>query len=964
MDGRVGESIERLLALPEGDARSKLLRAWLDGLGESEVDLLAEGLIERVIQLQMEDTQLAMQAALLILALAKLTGRPQHRALGLRAQAQTLVIGLGEYQRALPIYDEALEIYRELGDEVSQARLQVTRIWALASTGKYDQAIQDGEWARNIFVSRSLWRELASLSNNLAAIHRHAGESAKALSMLATAEQAYRRLGPSGESYLANVGLNRALALYELGELEASLQASQTALELARKFNQTSVAAIIQHNLGMTCFRLGRPAQALHMYDQAREVYSKLGQVQNAALCDLASLECLLELGRYREGLEKCESALEIFLKLGMRRETAEVYWAQAEVYARQRRYERAIEAVSSATEIFQALGNRRLFTLSRLFVAGMYLERHRYAECLAEAQACVDRFTTLGFPFERAQAQILAARAAAASGQSSLAEKNARLALAFAREHDLTLLLYQCCQILGELAWSRKDLDLAQDQYDMAIRSLQRLRGNVMVEHRAGFLIDKDKVYEETVALNIESGQVRQALNYAEQAKSQALHDILAHRLDLSVRARTPADLPLVQEIRELRRDRERLLAESAGRFPRQGAQELGDPLEIQKQVRKIEDRVTELWHKLLVRDADYARQANLWGVVPEVDLPRLPAGSLLVEYYAISGELVVFLVSGEWGRDGEKIRVLRLPARIEQVQSLLQRLVLNLRLAPGSPDLRLADLAANAQGILYRLYQGLLEPFHAELSAHQNLIIVPHGLLHYLPFHALYDGRRYLLERHPVSYLPGISFFDPFRHGEDVVEDVIAIGFSAGGKLPYAVLEANQVAELFGGNTLLESSARREELLELAPQARLLHFACHGEFRTDNPLFSGLELADGWLTTLDVFNLRLQASLVTLSACQTGRSVIGGGDELQGLMRAFLAAGAMSLVLTHWPVEDRSTATLMEHFYRTLIQGVPKGEALREAQLGLLHNEQEIRYCHPYYWAPFHLVGDSGPL
>jgi CHAT domain-containing protein len=144
----------------------------------------------------------------------------------------------------------------------------------------------------------------------------------------------------------------------------------------------------------------------------------------------------------------------------------------------------------------------------------------------------------------------------------------------------------------------------------------------------------------------------------------------------------------------------------------------------------------------------------------------------------------------------------------------------------------------------------------------------------------------------------------------------------------------------------------------------------ATHGEFREDNPLFSGLEFSDGWLTTLDVFNTPLNASLVTLSACHTGRSLVGGGDELLGLMRAFLAAGANSLVLTHWAVDDRSTALLMQVLYEQLAAGEGKGSALRKAQLALLGCLSEndialpVQYQHPFYWAPYFLVGDNGPL
>ncbi len=166
-------------------------------------------------------------------------------------------------------------------------------------------------------------------------------------------------------------------------------------------------------------------------------------------------------------------------------------------------------------------------------------------------------------------------------------------------------------------------------------------------------------------------------------------------------------------------------------------------------------------------------------------------------------------------------------------------------------------------------------------------------------------------------------------------------------------------------GGQLLLEQDATQATLQEAMSQSHLIHLATHGHFRADNHLFSGLALEDGWLTTLDIANLRLQAALVTLSACQTGRHIVGGGDELLGLMRAFLGAGASSLVATLWAVEDESTAQLMATFYGQLAAGLGKGAALRQAQLSLLASTgKNDRYRHPYYWAPFFLVGDTGPL
>lgn len=162
------------------------------------------------------------------------------------------------------------------------------------------------------------------------------------------------------------------------------------------------------------------------------------------------------------------------------------------------------------------------------------------------------------------------------------------------------------------------------------------------------------------------------------------------------------------------------------------------------------------------------------------------------------------------------------------------------------------------------------------------------------------------------------------------------------------------------------MEDAASLGGIKAAAPDCRVLHLATHGDFRPDNPLFSGLALADGWLTTLDIFSLRLNASLVTLSACQTGRNVVAGGDELLGLMRALLYAGASSVVLSYWAVEDQSTARLMADFYSHLAGGSAKGAALRAAQQRFAADPDEAlaQYRHPYYWAPFFMVGETGAL
>src|SRR5262249_48485354 len=133
-------------------------------------------------------------------------------------------------------------------------------------------------------------------------------------------------------------------------------------------------------------------------------------------------------------------------------------------------------------------------------------------------------------------------------------------------------------------------------------------------------------------------------------------------------------------------------------------------------------------------------------------------------------------------------------------------------------------------------------------------------------------------------------------------------------------------------------------------------VQIGAHGIFRSDNPMFSSLKLGDTWLNLLDIFNLQLGAELTTLSACETGMSAVWEGDELLGLARGFLYAGTPSLVVSLWTVNDHSTAQLMRRFYEGLQKGQSKSQALRDSMI-----EVKTSFPHPYYWAPFVLMGKS---
>jgi CHAT domain-containing protein len=152
----------------------------------------------------------------------------------------------------------------------------------------------------------------------------------------------------------------------------------------------------------------------------------------------------------------------------------------------------------------------------------------------------------------------------------------------------------------------------------------------------------------------------------------------------------------------------------------------------------------------------------------------------------------------------------------------------------------------------------------------------------------------------------------------------------------------------------TLLDGAATIAALRAQAPSADVIHLACHGQFRPDNPLFASLHLGDDWLTVRDCYDLNLHCSLVTLSACETGVNAVAPGEELIGLARGFFAAGSPSLLISLWTVDDDATAQLMIAFYRAFLSGESPAAALRRAQMEMLE-----AHPHPFFWAPFVLVG-----
>ena len=959
--------IDELLAHSELTAQKELLTKRFDQLDETTFDELAEELKRTFDNLLRSDLNGAQQILALLGSLADETCNPFHLALALRAKGNFYMIGQAHPEQAIACYDQAAAIYRTHGHALNEAGALVGKVGALAHVGRFDQAMAVYEWASQILSLHGRWLQLAGMSLNLSIAYSRLGDETQALEMADRAYELYGRAGKAGEPFIPWVENNRAICLRNLGRFSESIDASQRASCLLTQLGQSVFAAQAEQTTALTYFVLGRYNESLDLFNKVKSVFIADGRIGDAMFVELDSSDLLLQLGRFSEVLDKCRQIRRLFGGLDKHVEVARAIFNEGLAYAGLRRYQEALSSFAETRRYFEERGSETWMAMTDLATANLLYFQRKFKACLSTARACADLFCTYHLPVRQAEAYLLTAQAARALHQHELALEFATKALEIGERNDIPIINYQCHHLLGLLAVAKGHKQKAYLAYEQAIQELERQRGQIMVEYRSRFLADKQAVYEDLVKLCLDLGQVKQAFQYAERAKSRALLDLLAYRLDVTLKPRSENDAPLVEEMMKLRAERNRLYRRWESRRVWEENRDIpeGEWSQIQQAIVAAEKEITQKWHTLLVRNADYAREAALWQVRNEEVQPYLDADSILVEYFVIHNQLHVFLVTAN------SIQVRCLSVKLPVVKRYWNMLRMNLATVPKSNPKQIGHLSASARASSLRpLYKLLIAPLRDLLANYTQLIIVPHNVLHYLPFHAFYDGKQFLLEQHAVSYLPSASVLRYAREVESAGECVVAFGYSHKGHLPGRVEESLSIAATMQGQAFVEEEASLAQVRASANDCGILHLATHGYFHQNNSLFSGLMLADGYLTTLEIFNLRLNASLVTLSGCQTGQSAIGGGDELLGLMRAFLYAGAASLVLTHWAVEDQSTALLMHLFYQKLAEGLTKGAALRYAQLQLLHSNRDVAaemkeiYAHPYFWASCFMVGDTGEL
>ncbi len=949
------DAIRHLLSIDDAASR----RAWM---ARCLALTTADELFPRLKLVSEEQLGIDQHAALRIaeamIVGADLIGRREHSGLGLIAKGDALGF-LGRFDESVATLDEGAQLFLSLDDEVGWARTRIGWIWSYHRLGHGEATLSVVDRARDIFVRHNDQLRAATLDLNAGWVCYQLGRHVEALQRYDRALAIYEALGESAHLRAAWVKSNKANLLWQLGDFGGALRLLEEVRSVYLQRGTTVSVTKNEYHVAFILAAQGHYTRALRHYRTVSEAFERAGLPYEVATVLLGMIDCYLNLNRPNEAFECAEDAIVQFERLGIPTEAAKARFLSAIALARMGDIERALTLMDQAGQAFSDAGLVTQVALVTVQRATMHLGNEDWTNAREGAERASALFAEYGLVIRQAQADLVRARAALAMGDSATSSLLAENVLSLSDEWNALWLRHEAEHILGSVAELRNDFYTALASYERAIASIEQMQSTLAIELRTNFLEDKLRVFEDAIAVSLRLSQPMSAFAFLERAKSRALVDYLGSNLDIQIRTRDNASPELLETLTRLREEHNGLYGQlyGLGWAQRDGLQPARiDTETLRSAIYDREKQIARILERLAL-DRTEGIAMNPPGAREDDHVPRLTPGTLLLEYFFRETGGAVFVVSAEG------LEAVPLAVSPRDIGRLLQQWQLNLAttaraIAAGAP---LDALGRNARGILASLYRALLGPVAAQIAGCERLIIIPYGATHAVPFHALHDGQHYLLERHEVSVSPSSRLLRICEgRPRSAVASALIVAHTDGGRLPAVLDEARAVAALLPAESYTEERATRSAIAAAAPRHSVIHLAAHGEARLDNPAFAHLRLADGQLSMVDVFNLDLRGALVTLSACETGRSVVVGGDELVGLSRGFLFAGASTLVQSLWRVEDGSTADLMGCFYRGLRAGQTKGAALRTAQRELL----AAKGAHPYHWAPFQLIGDHGSL
>src|SRR6266853_314704 len=814
----LNELLPKLMRLANDSDRLKFLARHRNLLRPKVVEQLAPLVVDKI----RVDSREALRLAETVVLIAQRLRRPEDLALALRAKANALY-ACGSNRAAVEHHDQAYKIYSSRGIWKEAARTLSNSIQPLILLGEYDRAFAASQQAREIFARLGEGKRIASLENNVGNIFHRQDQFEQALTHY---ERAYQALTGYQQWEHAAVALsNMAMCLISLNDFPRSLDCYRRARELCVKYDLPRLRDQADYNIAYLYYFRGEYNRAIGMLFATRRACEKSGDAYHFALCHLDLSEIYLELNLSEEAREMARQGVLLFQKLGMGYEAAKTLANEAIACGQQGNTPQALERFARAREIFAQEKNLVWPWLLDLYQGLLRFHEGHYIEARQLCAGAAEFFDRTLLLSKAALTHLLLGCIALELGDLSTAGREGDAAMAKLSTVQAPMLVYQAHLLLGQVAFKRGDRSGAYAACQQARKTLETLRTRLHGEElKISFVKNRLQVFELLVDLYLD-GQgadisAEEAFGCIEAAKSRSMIEMI-FQSGQSLPLGEAGQSEYVRKVRDLREelnwyyhriDLEQLRSEEKSRE------------RIERLEHEAQSRENELLRALRELPPDERENATL-ETPADFSLAKLqavlPAGAALLEYYWAGDRLVAAVVT----RETIEIVPLTMVSRVANSLHLLRFQFSRLRMGIGYAHQFEQPLLLATWSHLETLYKELIAPLRGHLRA-QHLIIVPHGPLHSLPFHALRNGEEYLGDAYTVSYAPSATVFGLCQQqlaGKSPTSLVLGIPDE---RAPQILAEVESIAALLPHPELfLGKHATAEVLREKGQGAGLLH-------------------------------------------------------------------------------------------------------------------------------------------
>lgn len=841
----------------------------------------------------------------------------------LLAQLET---DLGSCEEALALIEEAQAGFAASGDEAAAGRCDAGRSVVLENLGRHEEAAEAAtRWVRWLETASGEGTDpvlLAQARSNLGLCLETSGRFEEALTEHDAAIAG--ALGAGDAELAATIELNRSNVLNVLGRGHEALDALLSAATVFEAGGDDANLALAASNAGETLCRLGRPDEGLAWFARAEAAVASGSRDHSALLVD--SAEAVAALGATREAVFRFREALAALEEMPAAWLEGRAWAGLAAAATELGDLDGAADARASASARFAAAGNLPAQVVNEVEAMAVTPTGPARDERLVAIERLVDDLAEERWPVHASHAHR---RIGELSGDATAADNHLRRAIELALAAGVPHLVAAAHQSLADARLRAGDLGGAEASALAALAAADRVRSRL----RHGDLVTSfpatiAAARRTLVAARLRDGRVEAALAAVDAGRSRSL-------IDGGESATGPA----------ANSERHRLEARLDGVYDRLVIADRSLPLErrqqLERDAQELEDRLGRLDF-----DAPRWRPRQAAGDSPG----KVHPGEVQLVFHDDDGSLAAFL------RTTDGVEHVPAVANGGEVGDLVAALHAAGRraIAAGPQAAQSGALFASTKRRLDALGGRLLAPLRRLRGSFERLVIVPDGILHGVPFHALgFDGGC-VADAFEVAVAPSLALRSDRLAATAATGPAVIVG-GAGPGLEAVDEEIDAVAATFDDPIVLRGGdATLADVAVASAGASCLHLATHGVFRPQAAGRSGLQLADGWLSAERIAELELAGTLVVLSACDTGRVTVDGADELLGLQRGFFLAGATTVVVSHWAAVDRSAAALMAEFHTARRAGAAPAAALRVASL-----EIRRRWPHPWWWAPFFAAG-----